>query len=112
MALDALPVEHLLTLVAETGDRPPAVLPAPPSGTRIIVTAMRGRFDGPKLRGTIADVAGGDWVIRRDDGSLKLDVRLVLSTDDGAFIFMTYTGIAAPAPDGGMTVRVAPQFET
>src|SRR4051812_39249894 len=112
MALDALPVEHLFTLVAETGDRPPAVLPGTPSGTRVVVTAMRGRFDGPKLRGTIADVAGGDWVIARADGSLKLDVRLVLTTDDGASIFMTYSGIATPAADGTMTIRVAPQFET
>src|SRR5436309_3413412 len=83
MALDSLPVEHLFTLVAETGDRPPAVLPATPSGTRIVITAMRGRFDGPKLNGTIADVAGGDWVTRRADGTLKLDVRLVLATVDG-----------------------------
>ena len=112
MALDSLPVEHLFTLVAETGDRPPAVLPATPSGTRIVITAMRGRFDGPKLNGTIADVAGGDWVTRRADGTLKLDVRLVLTTDDGASIFMTYSGFAVPAADGTMTVRVAPQFET
>src|SRR4051812_42877673 len=110
--LNALPVEHLFTITAHTGDRPPAVLAGTPVGTRVIVTAMRGEFDGPKVRGTVADVAGGDWVVMRPDGSLKLDVRLVLRTDDGADILMTYSGIGQPDGDGVTALRTAPLFET
>jgi hypothetical protein len=52
---------------------------------------------------------GGDWVLARPDGSLLLDVRLVLETDDGAAIYMTYRGVAK---DGAAWIRTAPQFET
>ena len=111
MPLEALPCEFLFTLTAQTGDKPPAVLAGTPSGTRLVLTAMRGTFEGPKLRGTIADVAGGDWVTIRPDGSMKLDVRLVLQTDDGAAIYMTYSGIARSV-GGDTLIRTAPQFET
>jgi hypothetical protein len=73
---------------------------------------MRGGFAGPKLNGTIADVAGGDWVTVRPDGSMKLDVRLVLRTDDGAHILMTYSGVGRSDPGGVTTLRTAPLFET
>ena len=109
--LDALPVEFLFSLTAHTGDRAPVVLPAP-GGTRVVVTAMRGDFVGPRISGTVADVAGGDWVTARPDGSMKLDVRLVLRTSDGADILMTYSGIGVRGDDGTTTVRAAPLFET
>ena len=52
-----------------------------------------------------------DWVYSRPDGSIKLDVRLTLLTDDGAAILMTYSGIGVPK-EGAMVLRTAPQFET
>ncbi len=112
MTFSSLPVEFLFTLTAHTGDRPPAVLRGAPSGTRLVITAMRGTFEGPRLRGALAEVAGGDWVTVRADGSMKLDVRLVLRTHDGADILMTYSGISVPNEGGGMTIRTAPMFET
>ena len=36
---------------------------------------------------------GADWIIVRPDGSTTLDVRIVLETDDGAAIGMTYRGM-------------------
>ena len=63
------------------------------------------------MRGTIADSAGGDWLIVRPDGSLRFDVRLLLQTDDGAAIFMAYSGIGV-AHEGSFRLRTAPQFET
>ena len=118
MALDSLPVEHLFTLVAVYGVELPGLdawvscRPLRPAvrGGDLYYFSVCSR--GSIARVTIADVAGGDWVTRRADGTLKLDVRLVLTTDDGASIFMTYSGFAVPAADGTMTVRVAPQFET
>ena len=40
---------------------------------------------------------------------MRLDVRMLLRTDDGADVLMTYRGVSA---DGGLTVHAAPMFET
>jgi hypothetical protein len=80
-------------------------------GTRVVVPVLNGTFEGQKLRGKIADAPAGDWVYSRPDGSIKLDVRLTLLTDDGAVILMTYSGIGVPK-EGAMVLRTAPQFET
>ena len=112
MALDALPCEYLFTLTANTRDKEPVAIPDGPNGTRVIVTAMSGTFEGPKLRGVVADAAGGDWVLVRASGALRLDVRLVLRTDDGAAILMTYSGFGQRQDDGSAILRTAPQFET
>ena len=112
MPLDALPAEFLFTITANTGERPPVVIPLAGGAMRIIVTAMSGTFEGPRLRGKINEVAGGDWVVRRADGSMALDVRLALLTDDGASIYMTYTGVGVTDADGAMKIRTAPRFET
>lgn len=110
MPLAALPVEFLFTMTANTADTPPVVI-AGPSGTRVVVTAMKGTFAGPKLNGVVANVAGGDWVKVRANGVMELDVRIVLRTDDGADIFMTYTGIGV-ADGKGRKLRTVPRFET
>ncbi len=107
----ALPVEYLFTLTANVGEVEPAVLAGTPSGTRMVVTAMSGTFDGPRLRGRVEPVAGGDWVVVRSDGSMLLDVRLVLRTHDDALIYMTYSGIGVRT-ETELLVRTAPQFET
>lgn len=107
MAADSIPVEHLFTLsvVAATGDA--YQVHKGPAGRRIIAAVSGGTFSGPKLSGTIAPLTGGDWVTVRPDKSLRLDVRLVLLTDDDATIYMYYGGILV---DG--KARTAPYFET
>jgi hypothetical protein len=102
----SLPVEHLFTITADVAVS--GLVPSGPSGTRVIVDVPRGSFEGPKLKGTVKS-PGGDWVTARPDGSLGIDVRLLLETDDGATILMTYRGVS---PDGGPTIRTAPLFET
>ena len=54
---------------------------------------------------------GGDWATQRGDGSIKLDVRVVLQTDDDASILVTYNGVGIVA-DGQLEARCAPLFET
>lgn len=54
-----------------------------------IITA--GRFTGDRLSGK-ALAGGGDWLIKRADGVIHLDVRAILETDAGESIYMTYTG--------------------
>lgn len=107
----SLPVDFLFSITANTGDPAPVVIPRG-SGNLTVITVMSGTFDGPMLRGRVLPVAGGDWIEVRDDGSMRLDVRLVLETHDGALIYMTYGGVGLAGPDGSLTLRTAPQFET
>jgi hypothetical protein len=105
----SLPVEHLFTVTATVA--PPFVVQGGPHGDRTVVGVTGGTFEGPKLRGTVAPNAGGDYVTARADGSFKLDVRLILQTDDGASILMTYNGVGVRGDDG-VALRTAPLFET
>jgi Protein of unknown function (DUF3237) len=36
---------------------------------------------------------GGDWVTVQEDGTLTLDLRVTLETDDGDLIHMTFTAV-------------------
>ena len=65
---------------------------ATPNGNRRVGLVAGGTFLGPKLKGTVLP-GGADWIIGRPDGSTTLDVRIVLETDDGASIGMTYKGM-------------------
>ncbi|MEX0784807.1 MAG: DUF3237 domain-containing protein [Dehalococcoidia bacterium] len=109
MPESSLPVEHLFTMTANLGGA--SVIQDGPQGSRVIVAVSGGSFDGPRLKGTIVPNSGCDWVTRRADGSLKLDVRITLQTEDGAAIYMAYNGIGKPQ-DGGNVLRTAPLFET
>ena len=106
MPLESLPAEFLFTMTANIADKAPAMVGAVGGGTRMVFTAMSGTFEGPKLRGVIADVAGGDWVMIRADRVADLNVRLCLQTDDGATIFLQYTGMNIKG-----VIRVAIRFE-
>ena len=106
MTSDSLAVEHLFTLKADVARA--ATLAGVPAGTRVVVNCTGGTFEGPKLRGVV-EGPGGDWVLVGADGTMRLDVRLLLHTDDGADILMMYGGVAS---DGGKTIRAAPTFET
>ena len=57
----------------------------------LLVAALGGHFEGPKLRGRILP-GGGDWILIRHDGVTQLDVRLTMQTDDEQLIYMTYRG--------------------
>jgi len=81
---------HLLTLTAHL--ETPQLAGDTPYGGRKIVMVTGGTFEGDRLRGKILP-GGGDWALTRADGSLVLDVRLMLEADDGARIYMTYRGV-------------------
>lgn len=76
-------------------------------GTLTIFPVIGGSFEGERLRGKV--VAGGDWVKTRTDGTLTLDLRVTLETDDGGLIHMTFTGVR---DDANNYFRTAPRFET
>jgi hypothetical protein len=113
---------HLLTLkLAVSGMQP---IGETPSGNRRIGLVSGGTFAGPRLRGLVLP-GGADWIIGRPDGVTTLDVRIVLQTDDGSAIGLTYRGLRhGPAAvmdkvNGGQFVdpseyyfRIAATFET
>jgi hypothetical protein len=74
-----------------------------------IAPVTGGTFAGPDIRGTVRP-GGADW-ITQVAGHSSLDVRITLETDDGAIIYMTYTGVVARG-DGGTYWRVRPVFST
>ncbi len=82
-----------------------------PIGKRVIYTVKSGTFEGPKLKGKVRP-AGGDWVLRIDSATTKLDVKLILETEDGQLISNTYTGIVHNNADGTTYWRITPVFET
>jgi hypothetical protein len=62
-----------------------------PRGLRIYFGSAGGTFRGPQLRGEVLP-GGGDWALFTPEGTMALDVRLSLKTDDDALIHMTYGG--------------------
>jgi hypothetical protein len=69
-----------------------------PLGTRHIDMLGKGRFEGPRLKGEVLP-GGMDMKTLRADGAMNPNVRLVLKTDDGALIFMHYTGVRHGSPE-------------
>jgi hypothetical protein len=68
------------------------------SGHRLIVEVTRGEFEGPKMKGTVPHL-GADWLRILDDGTLVLDVRTQLQTDDGELIYLYYHGYIHGTPE-------------
>ena len=69
-----------------------------PLGGRHIDMLGAGSFEGPRLRGTV--LAGGmDQKTFRADGAMTPNVRIILETDDGALIYLHYTGIRYGTPE-------------
>ncbi len=96
-----------------------------PLGTRRIVPVSGGTFKGERLSGDVMPNAAADWIVVRANGSVQLDVRLTLQTDDDALVYMTYRGIRHSTPEvakrlaAGESVdpseyyfRTTPVFET
>jgi hypothetical protein len=120
-ALKTLQVRALFVMRLEV---PPLfVVGATPDAFRRIGVIQGGLFEGERLSGVVLN--GNDWQSVRNDSCNKLDVRLLLKTDDGALIVMTYQALrAGPATimeklDKGEPVdptsyyfRMNPTFET
>jgi hypothetical protein len=81
----------LLVLALEVAAKP-QVIGQTPGVDRRVAEVLGGRFDGERLKGKVLS-GGSDWLGVRADGTWTLDVRLVLESDDGALIGMTYRGL-------------------
>lgn len=86
----------LFTLLAEM--EPPVVAHESAWGSRRLIAVRGGSFAGDRMRGRI-EGGGADYQFVRPDGVVELDVRLVLTTDDGARLAMTALGVRSGPPD-------------
>ena len=94
---------HLFTITMKL---PPVLeLGDTPAGNRRVFTVSGGEFVGDRLRGEVLPHAGSDLLLVRADGSSQQHVRLILKTDDGVMILMTYRGVRHASPE--VTARIA-----
>ena len=90
----------------------PLVLDGTPVGSRWIFEVESGRLEGDRLRGTVKGSANADWLLIGADGTGALDVRALLETDDGALVFVQYTGRVDLSSGPGAPTYATPRFET
>jgi hypothetical protein len=107
MTIELVP---LCTLTAVL--RRPHVLAKTPVGGRWIFEVESGKADGDRLQATLKGQANGDWLTVGPDGTGTLDVRALMETDDGALIYLHYTGRTDMSAGAGKPLYSAPQFET
>ena len=101
---------------------PPEVIGVLPEGIRANFYLTGGSVDGPRLKAKVLPV-GADYLLLRKDGICVLDVRATFETEDGALIYVAYSGIAEAGPDGyekfladdlplKLPLRNVPRFQT
>ena len=79
-----------------------------PRGRLFIFPVIGGSFEGDRLRGKVL-AGGADWATATADGAFELDLRATLEADDGALIYLTFTGVR---DDARHYLRTLPRFET
>jgi Protein of unknown function (DUF3237) len=99
-------LEPLFVLTAQT--RLVRNVTGTPGGDRTVVDVVSGDFEGPRLKGRIP-ASGGDW-LTRTQGRSRIDVRLLLETDDGVTILFRYVGKASQVA-GTPRIEVSGSFD-
>ncbi|MFK7974590.1 MAG: DUF3237 domain-containing protein [Halioglobus sp.] len=98
----------LATIEVQLGE--PVVVGGGIKGSRLVIDVPSVKVTGERINAELATNDAADWATFSEDGSLAaLDVRLTLKTDDGAYIYVEYTG-RMNAETG--LIAVAPTFET
>ncbi|WP_421846438.1 DUF3237 domain-containing protein [Novosphingobium sp.] len=92
------PVRTQPLFVMQVGVERSHALGAPGGADQRVGDMVAGRFAGERLAGAVLP-GGSDWQTIRADGTVLLDARVVLRTDDGAAIGMTYEGIRTGPAD-------------
>ena len=75
----------------EIGFNPPQFVGPVLKGMRLISPVKNGVAKSDKINGKLVE-GGGDWGLILDSTTFKVDSRVTIETDDGAFIYMTYSG--------------------
>jgi Protein of unknown function (DUF3237) len=90
--LQSISTRHLFTMRLDV--KPMVIIGATPAGFKRVGVIPGGIFEGERLNGVVLD-GGCDWQTVRSDGTIHLDVKLMLKTDDGELINMMYQGLRA-----------------
>lgn len=62
-----------------------------PIGTRLYYEISSGEIVGDRVRAKL--LGGGEWALAGPDGFIRIDVRAQAETDDGAYLYVQYTGL-------------------
>jgi len=82
-------------------------------GHRLVGPIVGSSIEGPQLRARQVGTSAADWLLQGPEGSVLIDVRVSMLTDDGAALQITYGGRAHwPDGVGSGPVRAAFYFET
>lgn len=92
-------------------DRHTTVGPTP-AGIRIVGEVLHCRWEGDRVRAREHGKMSHDWLLEHADGSVSIDARLLMMTDDGAPVGITYRGKADRQPRDGGVILTTPVFET
>jgi hypothetical protein len=102
-AQTSLESEFLMNMVLQLGGQPMD------AGHTQVAPIGGGTFSGPGISGTVLP-GGADWMTQIS-GHGGLDVRITLMTDDGAYIYLSYTGVMYES-DAGTYWKITPSFQT
>ena len=116
--------EHAFTISIEL-TKPYWIKPSARDETRAAIYAASGVVTGPRLKGRIIPMSGGDFPLKRSNGVIDFDARYLLEANDGAVIYMQNRGyrwartpeIAArmsrnePVGPEDYYMRVSPKFD-
>jgi hypothetical protein len=91
-AITAPAADYLMTLHAPIAGTPQRI-----DDTLTIFHSDTGTVEGPQIKGRIV-APTADWLRAMPGGSLRVDARMSLRTDDGADIYLQYGGVIAIAP--------------
>ena len=89
---------------------PPLFIPDTPRGTRVVVDVVDCTLEGERIRAKQKGTAAGEWLTLDAHGLGTVDVRMVMETDNGALLFVSYGGRIDTAAGTGPVS--APLFDT
>ena len=96
------------TITAQLGDQ--IELGSGPKGVRLIRDVVSVEVDCDRVKASLATNDAADWLTVSDNGTLGcLDVRFTLKTEDGAYIYVEYSGRAEMETG---QIATAPTFQT
>jgi hypothetical protein len=83
-----------------------------PAGIRIVGEVLDCEWRSERVTARAHGKMSHDWLMELADGSVSIDARLLLMTDDGVPIGITYRGKADRQPKDGGVIFITPVFET
>lgn len=104
--------------------KPIWVEPSSMGTTRAGIWAAEGTFEGPRIKGRVIPMSGGDYPLVRPNGVIDFDARYFLEADDGTVIYLQSRGYRwaegdamermgrnEPVRQGEYYMRVSPKFD-